>query len=66
MDYINHWRTLPLKCKDHLPESFTIEMCAQGMEGNILNALQVNKPKTFQELETRAHDIKLTIAYYGR
>ena len=36
------------------------------MEWDILYALQVNKPKTFQELATRAHDIKLTIAYYGR
>ena len=41
-------------------------MCAQGMDWDILYALQVNKPKTFQELATRAHDMELTIAYYGR
>ena len=66
VDYIHRWRALSLKCKDHLPESSAVEMCAQGMEWDILYALQVNKPKTFQELATRAHDMELTIAYYGR
>ena len=66
IDYINRWRALSLKCKDHLPESFAVEMCAQVMEWDILYALQVNKPKTFQELATRGHDMELTIAYYGR
>jgi len=32
IDYINRWRALSLKCKDLLPESSTVEMCAQGME----------------------------------
>jgi len=41
-------------------------MCAPGMDWDILYALRVNKPKTFQELATRAHDMELTIAYYGR
>jgi len=36
------------------------------MEWDILYALQVSKPKTFQELTTRAHDIEVTIAYYGK
>jgi len=40
-------------------------MCAQRMDWNILYALQVNKPKTFRELATRAHDMELTIIYYG-
>ena len=66
IDYINRWHALSLKCKDHLFESSTIEMCAQGMDCDILYILQVNKPKTFQELVTRAHDMALTIAYYGR
>ena len=47
VDYIHRWRALSLKCKDHLPESSAIEMCAQGMKWDILYALQVIKPKTF-------------------
>jgi len=66
IDYINRWRALSLKCKDNLPESYFVEMCAQGMEWNILYVLQVNKPKTFQELATQAHDMEVTITYYGR
>jgi len=31
-----------------------------------LYALQVNKPKTFQELAARANDMESTIAYNGR
>jgi len=41
-------------------------MCAQGMEWEILYELQVNKPKTFQELATRAHEMEVTIANYGK
>jgi len=41
-------------------------MCAQGMDWGILYVLQVNKLKRFQELATWAHDMELTIAYYGR
>jgi len=50
LDYINHWRSLNLECKDRLSKALLVEMCAQGMEWNILYALQVNKPETFQEL----------------
>jgi len=30
--YINRWDALSLKCKDHLPESSTVEVCSQGMD----------------------------------
>ena len=50
IDYINRWRILSLKCKDRFPESFAVEMCVQWMDWDILYALQVNRPKTFQEL----------------
>ena len=66
IDYINRWHTLFLKCKDHLFESSAVEICARGMDWDILYALQVNKPRTFQELVTRAHEMELTIAYYDR
>jgi len=66
IDYINLWRALSLKCKDHLPESSAIEMCAQWMDLDMLYVLQVIKPKTFQELATGAHDMELTITYYGK
>ena len=66
LDYINRWRSLNLECKDRLSEASAVEMCTQGMEWDILYALQVNKPKTFQELATRAHDMEVTIAYYGK
>jgi len=66
IDYINPWRALSLKCKDHLSKSSAIEMCAQGTDWDILYPLQVNKPKTFQELTTVAHDMELIITYYRR
>ena len=65
IDYINRWHTLSLKCEDHLSESSTVEMCAQGMDWDILYALQVNKPKIFKELATQAHNMELTIVYCG-
>jgi len=65
MDYNNHWRALSLKFKDHLLES-SIEMGAHRMVWEILYALEVSKPKTFQELVAQPHDMELTIAYYRR
>jgi len=65
IDYINCWRVLSLKCKDHLFESSDVEMRAKGMDWDILFALRVNTPKTFQELTTQAHDIELITAYLG-
>jgi len=45
-----------------LPEAFAVEMCAQGMEWGLLYVLQMSKLRTFQELATKAHDMKMTIA----
>jgi len=66
LDYINRWRSPNLECKDRLSEASAIEMCAQGMEWDILYALQMNKPKTFQELTTRAHDMEVIITYHEK
>ena len=62
LDYINLWRPLSLKCKDRLSEPSAVEMCAQGMEWDLLYVLQMSKPRTFQELVTKAHDMEMTIA----
>jgi len=37
--YISRSRVLSSKCMDHFPESSTIEMCAWGMDWDILYAL---------------------------
>jgi len=62
LDYINRWRSLILECKDRLTEASAVEMCTQGMEWNLLYVLQMSKPRTFQELATKAHDMEMTIA----
>jgi len=36
LDYINRWRSLSLECKDRLSEVSAVEMCAQGMEWDLL------------------------------
>ena len=65
VDYINHWRSLSLDCKDKLFEVLAVEMCIQGMHWGLLFILQVIRPRTFEELATRAHDIELSIANHG-
>ncbi|XP_012838511.1 PREDICTED: uncharacterized protein LOC105959033 [Erythranthe guttata] len=62
VDYINRWRALSLNCKDKLSEVSAIEMCIQGMHWGLLYILQAIKPRNFEELATRAHDMELSIA----
>ncbi|KAM0981028.1 hypothetical protein TB2_013881 [Malus domestica] len=66
VDYINRWRNLSLDCKDRLSEISSIEMCVQGMQWGLHYILQGIKPRTFEELATRAHDMELSIAYHGK
>ncbi|KAM0975778.1 hypothetical protein PS2_018423 [Malus domestica] len=66
VDYINRWRTLSLDCKDRLSGTSSIEMCVQGMECGLHYILQGIKPRTFEELATRTHDMELSIAHHGK
>ncbi|KAK3043384.1 hypothetical protein RJ639_002686 [Escallonia herrerae] len=65
VDYINRWRALSLDCKERLSEASAVEMCMQGMHWELLYILQGNKPCTFEELETRGHNMEITIASHG-
>ncbi|KAK6160329.1 hypothetical protein DH2020_003710 [Rehmannia glutinosa] len=61
IDYINRWRNLSLNCKDQLSEASAIEMCIQGMNWGLCYILQGIKPKTFEELATRAYAIEISM-----
>ena len=65
VDYIHRWRSLSLDCKDILSEIFAVEICIQGMHWGLLYILQGIKPRAFEELATRAHDMKLSISSHG-
>ena len=53
---------MSLDCKDRLTELSSVEMCIQGMHWELLYILKGIKPRTFEELATRAHDMELSIA----
>ncbi|KAL0303442.1 UNVERIFIED_CONTAM: hypothetical protein Sradi_6212300 [Sesamum radiatum] len=61
VDYMNRWRNLSLNCNDRLSEASAIEICIQEMHWDLCYILQGIKPKTFEELTTRAHAIEITI-----
>ncbi|KAK2980373.1 hypothetical protein RJ640_014546 [Escallonia rubra] len=65
VDYINRWRALSLDCKERLSEASAVEMCMQGMHWGLLYILQGNKPRTFEELATRGHNMEITISSHG-
>ena len=62
VDYINRWHSLSLDCKDRLYEVSVVEMCIQRVHWGLLYILQGIRPRTFEELATRAHDMELNIA----
>ena len=65
VDYINRWHSLSFDCNDRLSKIFAVEMCIQGMHWGLLYILEGIKPRPFEELATRAHDMELSIASSG-
>ena len=65
LDYINCWCALSLECKDILSGASAVEMCTQCMAWDLLKVLQMSKPRTFQELATKAHDMEVTTTAAG-
>ena len=53
------------RLQNRLSEISAVEMCIQGMHWGLLYILQGIKPRTFEELATRAHDMELSISSHG-
>ncbi|KAK4397341.1 hypothetical protein Sango_1570700 [Sesamum angolense] len=60
LDHINNWKNLSLNCKDTSSKVSAVELCIQGMYWKLCCILQAIKSKTFGELATRAHGIKMS------
>lgn len=61
IEFINYWKSLSLNFKDRFSETSGIKICIQRLHWDIRYILQDVKPKTFEELATRAHDMKLSM-----
>ncbi|KAL9224851.1 hypothetical protein vseg_000846 [Gypsophila vaccaria] len=66
IEYINRWRALSLECKEHLSETSVVEMCINGMDWDLLYILNGIKPRSFQELATRAQNMEITIKGHNK
>ncbi|KAL9233128.1 hypothetical protein vseg_008162 [Gypsophila vaccaria] len=66
IEYINGWRALSLECKERLSESSAVEMCINRMDWDLLYILNGIKPRSFQELSTRAHNMEITIKGHNK
>ena len=66
IDFINRWRNASLNCKNKLSEASSIEMCIQRMHWELLYILQGIKPKYFEDLDTRAYDMELSMSSAGK
>lgn len=64
VEYINRWHILSLDYKDHLTNTSIIEMCIQRMYWELLYILEGIKPRTLEELVTRAHDMEISIVTF--
>ncbi|KAA0061095.1 retrotransposon protein putative ty3-gypsy sub-class [Cucumis melo var. makuwa] len=62
---IDSWEQLKRDFLNRFYSTRPVEMCTQGMHWRLLYILQGIKPRTFEELATRAHDMELSIANRG-